>query len=140
MGQQWPVPTRQWRHDQSAMSLRDYRRWGQIVDFHRSLLPQERTAAAFNIAWDAQALRARQRDTFLLRIDQSLENDFSVALNALVGRDRSVLWQPHLRYSPAGKGLDAWLELRRTTGRKGTEFGSALERTQVQVGLRYLFD
>ncbi|WP_265280748.1 hypothetical protein [Verminephrobacter aporrectodeae] len=130
----------EWRHDQSGMSPQDYRRWGQIVDFHRSLLRQDRTAAAFNIAWDAQALRARQRDSFLLRIDRPLDNDFSIALGALVGRDRSVLWQPRLRYSPAGKRLDAWIEFQRTAGREGSEFGSALARTQVQVGLRYLFD
>jgi len=130
----------EWRHDQGAMSLRDYRRWRQIVDFHRSLLPQNRLAAAANIVWDARALRARQRDSFLFRIDRPLANDFSIALNTLLGRDRSVMWQPHLRYSPAGKALDAWLELRRTTGRKGTEFGSALDRAQVQLGIRYLLD
>jgi len=130
----------EWRHDQSGMSAQDYRRWGQIVDFHRSLLLQDRTAAAFNIAWDAQVLRARQRDSFLVRIDRPLGDDFSMALNALAGGDRSVLWQPRLRYSPAGEKLDAWIEFQRTTGRKGSEFGSALARAQVQVGLRYLLD
>jgi len=130
----------EWRHDPNGMSPQDYRRWREIVDFHRSLLPQNPGAAAANIAWDARALRARQRDSFFFRIDRPLENDFSIALNVLAGRDRSVLWQPHLRYSPAGKGLDAWVELRRATGRKGSEFGSVLERTQVQVGVRYLLD
>jgi len=130
----------EWRHDASGMSSEDYRRWGQIVDFHRSLLPQDRTAAALNIAWDAQALRSRQRDSFLIRIDQSLDKDLSVALSVLVGRDHSALWAPRLRFSPAGGKLDTWIELQRTTGREGSEFGSALERTRVQVGLRYLFD
>jgi hypothetical protein len=130
----------EWRHDASGMSPEDYRRWEQIVDFHRNLLPQDRTAAALNIAWDAQALRSRQRDSFLIRIDQPLDNDLSVALNVLVGRDRSALWAPRLRFSPAGVKLDTWIELQRTTGREGSEFGSALARTSVQVGLRYLFD
>lgn len=130
----------EWRHDSSGMSPEDYRRLGEIVDFHRNLLPQDRTASALNIAWDAQALRSRQRDSFLIRMDQPLYNDLSLALNVLLGRDLSVLLAPRLHFSSADGKLDSWIELQSTTGREGSEFGSALARTRVQVGLRYLFD
>lgn len=122
------------------MSPKDYRRWGEIVDFHRSLLPQDRTAAALNIAWDAQALLSRQRDSFLVRIDQPFDNDISVAFNVLIGRDRSVLWAPRLRFSPAGGKFDTYIEIQRTTGREGSIYGSALARMRAQVGLRFFFD
>ena len=130
----------EWRHDASGMSPQDYRRWGQIIDFHRSLMFQDPMRAVLNIAWDAQALRSRQRDSFLIRIDHPLGNDFSVALNILTGVDHSVLWAPRLRFRPASGSSDAWIEFQETTGREGSEFGSALERRRVQVGFRYLFD
>lgn len=130
----------EWLHDGSGMSPKDYRRWGEIVDFHRSLLPQDRTAAALNIAWDAQALLSRQRDSFLVRIDQPFDNDISVAFNVLIGRDRSVLWAPRLRFSPAGGKFDTYIEIQRTTGREGSIYGSALARMRAQVGLRFFFD
>lgn len=129
----------EWLHDENGMSPSDFSRWRQIVDFHRRIALTDRTVAGFNIAWDAQALRGRQRDSFLVRVDRPLGEGFSVALNALVGADRSVLWQSRLRYKP-DKKWDAWIDLLRSTGATGTEFGSVLARTQLQLGLRYLFD
>lgn len=129
----------EWLHDKNGMSPSDFSRWRQIIDFHRGIALTDRTASDLNIVWNAQALRGRQRDTFLVRVDRPLGEGFSVAFNAIVGADRSALLQSRLRYSPPGKKWDTWIDLQRSTGSTGTEFGSALARTQLQLGLRYLF-